>query len=314
MGLKARDLVCSVIVTYNPKMDLLQGVISAALKQCGLTVIYDNSPKIDSYNSIEYLIETLQYHKTIEIGEAVSYHSDQNSGLPKAYNWAANLAEQKGYKFLLILDQDSLLSNNTVNTLVAAYDMISQSAMVGALSAANVEETGQTDDFLLGFYKKAGFESMDGIREIFFAWNSGMMVPLKTINDISGFNESYFLDCADLDFCFRIHEDKKRIFQLREAIITHELHQLEEVNLFGIHMKLRLLQPFRFYYLGRDGLKIARDHYEGHPKLVLFILLMICHDIMHFVLFSRGRQKLNGVYFFSKGIVDYFRKRTGEVQ
>ena len=99
----------SIIVVYNPKVDLLVKDICSFIKNVDLLIIWQNSVLSDD---VRECISSL--------GNIIFAGNGINQGIPTALNYALSYAIKNGYDYLLTMDQDSVLENfdNYKNTVI----------------------------------------------------------------------------------------------------------------------------------------------------------------------------------------------------
>lgn len=103
--------VAGVVVLYHPDKDVIEN-ISTYINQVGQLLIIDNSDIIDSK-----LIDKI---KSLNNVNYISY--GKNLGISSALNHAAKIAIEKGFKFLLTMDQDSKAPLNLVSSCISIFE------------------------------------------------------------------------------------------------------------------------------------------------------------------------------------------------
>ncbi len=109
------DQIQFVIVLYNvdiEESETFQSFVMPLLKFGCSLFIYDNSP-------IRQTSKILADTK-----EIVYVHDAHNSGLSKAYNVAAAHARNNNKKYLLLLDQDTLFPESSLNIYIDAFRLV----------------------------------------------------------------------------------------------------------------------------------------------------------------------------------------------
>lgn len=98
--------IIASIITYNPDIARLTFNIKAIFPQVDEIVLIDNGSK--NINNIKSLIFN---YKSIDL-----IINENNKGIAKALNQAAEYVLKKGYKWIITLDQDSVAPENLVST------------------------------------------------------------------------------------------------------------------------------------------------------------------------------------------------------
>lgn len=149
----------------------------------GIEIIaYDNSPvssNITQSKAIEYI------------------HDSRNLGVAEGYNYALNRARLRGKKYLLLLDQDSSITNeyfsslkqlNVSNNISCILPIVKDEITGKIISPIELDP--------LGFSKKDSILKSNSRKRI-SAINSGALFSVDFLNNINGFNNSYPLDYLD---------------------------------------------------------------------------------------------------------------------
>jgi len=105
------NVISSVTVTYNPEIDCLERQLQSLKGQCEFSIIVDNG----SANFSEIEILTQKYG-------LVLLRLAKNMGLSYAQNLGVNKAIDSGANYLLLLDQDSILSHNFTKKMLLIYE------------------------------------------------------------------------------------------------------------------------------------------------------------------------------------------------
>jgi rhamnosyltransferase len=195
--------------------------------------VYDNTESGISATLKEGLIKT----KNIYLDS-----NGINEGLSCAYNASCKRALCDGYKYLITLDQDSIFQIQALQTYISKI-LSSMHQDVG-LYAPAVN------------YRHQNFESVirsnkfDSEIEIQWAISSGSCLNLSAWNNVSGFDEKYFIDVLDRDYCARIRVSGYKIIQFTNVLLEQNLGQ--STKKFGFTYATH--SSVRHYYLFRNRL------------------------------------------------------------
>lgn len=157
-------------------------------------VVYDNSPA-------DYEQETMPR-------EAFYVRDVDNGGLSRAYNRAAEIAEQQGYKFLLLLDQDTEFPPEaTTKYATADRHQAAWCPCVKTLTAAPLSPCRRTP-----WGPKAVVPSTATLPlRRYVAINSGLCVSVAAFRRAGGYNERVRLDFADYQFLTRLRRVEQNL-------------------------------------------------------------------------------------------------------
>ncbi len=135
-----KEVVVCLVVTYNPNPKRFNLVLRSALFQCDQVVIIDNYSA--NYSNIMESVRLNDVH-----GKVVIVRNSTNLGLAAALNIGKALAMQKfSPDWVLLLDQDTILSPNYVFTLLSKLRSVGDPSNVGVIGGL-LEETKLDDTF-----------------------------------------------------------------------------------------------------------------------------------------------------------------------
>jgi len=201
---KNRNSICLVIVLYQQKLcetRTYQSLISQYDfdgEQLGL-FIWDNSSEASAPS---------------ELTSAAYYiHSDNNVGLSKAYNTAALYAQEHGFTWLLLLDQDTFFPPRIIEEYQKAID---ENPSINLFSLKTKAGNGKYMSPCIMRHKIARLSDNAPTGSIdlsnYSLINSGLLVNIGAFNSIGGYNEMVYLDFSDHDFIGRFKRIHKEAF------------------------------------------------------------------------------------------------------
>jgi len=172
--------------------------------------------------------------------EKVTSLAAENKGFGHACNIGARAARGK---YLLFLNPDTLMHNQTLDKSVAYME---QNPGIGMLGVCSRRENGAFDhgckrgfptpfaslcyftgmDKLfpksrqIGAYRQT-FLPEDGINDVDSVSGAYMLIPNALFRELNGFDVSFFMYGEDLDLCYRVKQADRRVVYYGEAAITH---------------------------------------------------------------------------------------------
>ena len=112
------------------------------------------------------------------------------------------------------------------------------------------------------------------------------------------FDDNYFIDRVDKDFCYQINKNNKKICQVNDALLYQQLGEISS-NGYSTH------QPFRHYYIARN-----RAYFNKKYKKSNF--LTIFQSIRHIgIIIKNEPEKMKKIKMVFKGISDYKKGKMG---
>lgn len=162
----------------------------------------------DALNDI-YVYDNSPYEQTTDVEVGKYVHDCCNGGLGKAYNAAYRYAIEKGYLWLLLLDQDTDFSNDAIDSYKAAICLHkSVSMIVPRHTIATGQFISPTPYCLFTSHicnsAPVGTVKFSDASPI----NSGILVSLDSFSRVGGYYEKVWLDFSDVAFI----EKYKRLY------------------------------------------------------------------------------------------------------
>ncbi len=233
--------ICAGIVTYNPKLDLLEENLHALLPQVDKVLIVDNCS--DNVSNIEVLVE--------ESPKTYIIKNKSNSGIAKALNQLCSEASRMGYLWILTMDQDSICQPDMVAQLLFFAD----SEKYGII-APRVEFW---DEGQLIYSTKDGDKPTV---EVDACITSGSLTNIRAWEKVNGFDEWFFIDHVDNEFCTHLKVCGYHILRVNKAVLRQRAGFMKHVSVpfFG-----KLLLPYyneqRNYYICRNTVYFIRKYH-----------------------------------------------------
>ena len=149
-------------------------------------LIYDNSPR--SSVNMDELPDWAEYS-----------HDSRNGGLAAAYNCALTRAVKDNCSWLMLLDQDTLLTAEYLHEAFALiYEFIQHDEVVAIVPRLVERKTTHSPTVKKLIRDKAIPTDFSGIsKERIFAFNSGAIIRVKALEQIGGFPKDFWLDALD---------------------------------------------------------------------------------------------------------------------
>ena len=275
--------VCAGVVTYNPDIDVLLKNLQALSPQVRDVFVVDNGS--NNINDIENL---LGHFNNITI-----FLNPQNLGIAQALNKLCKIASSRGYDWILTMDQDSMCDGN----------------MVANLSNYANEEYGiiapriefRKDGVLI---EKTGSGAKCQTEQIYACITSGSLTNLIAWKEVGGFDEWYFIDHVDNEFCTHIIQKGYKVLRVNDALLYQRAGDMKYVKLFGKPILLPYYSTLRNYYICRNTIYYMRKYWRD---------ISLYYEIRSFVysqstkfLFEKGRWR--NLKSSLKGIKDGFKK------
>lgn len=169
-------------------------------------------------------------------------------------------------KYTMILDSDTIVHENTIETLIDTAEDHPQSAIIapklvyrdGSLQLSCrpfprfhhvlIEGTKYRKYFQwTGIPARVDMRHVnhDNLMEIDCVYGAAMLVRNRITREVGGFDEGYFYQYEDYDLCFRFKNAGYQNWYQPAAVVTH-FYEREERGIFHSALKTHLKSIFRF--------------------------------------------------------------------
>ena len=292
--------IYAVIVTYNPDIASFSEVIRGLLGQVDRIIIVDNNSK--NILEIEGIIRGTQV-------ELIKF--SENKGIAAAQNKGICYADSRQAKYILLMDQDTILPKGAVGALYKECTNLERKGLrVGAIGS----DYRDTHDGKLNTIWKANGRKLKkqevvsgdaDILEADFVIASGSLIPISTLKEVGLMEDDLFIDLVDIEWGLRAKSCGYQSYQSSTHIMTHTLGA-GRLNVFGKTVSLH--SPIRNYYSIRNSILLTRRKYIGTAWRIYFFKRIIPYLIV-FGLFPN--QKWLRINFMMRAFVDGLVGRGG---
>lgn len=241
-------------------------------------IVFDNTESREDYQKKLIADEDITY--------VINY---SNYGLDKAYNYMIKKFAN-GFDFFCMLDQDSDFYSAQIYSMI---NYINENDMrcVGII-APRIEYDRYSSGKIYG----------KEVEERRWVIASGSFVNLANIcRDNIKFDEAYFIDRFDVDFCRMIREKSYKILMYNNAVLYQEL---------GTNGRLSMPQheAFRHYYIFRNRLYYNKKYYR-YTWAMISMLQAIKHLSFILLFEDDSYRKIKECFI---GLFDFFRGKMGK--
>ncbi len=282
-NLKISD-VCAIIVSYFPDTGFKERLYKI-LCQVDRIVIINNGSNI----SLTEILGELVGNKKIKL-----IQNPQNLGIAKALNQGIALAFEEGYRWAWSFDHDTSVPQGVLGKLISCYNEIVINQKIG-LVAPNFYDI-NSGYYCLDLNKQGSYF------EVVSAINSGSLIRLDIFYELGAFNEKFFIDCVDDEYCLRMYEKNYKAILVKNAVIHHKVGFATNHKLFHKSLVTKNHSPLRRYYWSRNGFSLIIKYIFHKPLLALGILKS--HLITIFITLLFEKQKLKKLRYLILGAFD----------
>ena len=240
------ESVLGVLVLYKRSLRESETFMSLSKALVGTSrrldlLVYDNSPES-------------HFDKNVELGYSVNItyiHDSTNPGICKAYNTGFEKALAINKKWLLLLDQDTDITFNYIESLLNAVEKDKNYASIVPVIYSNSNIVSPTRHDFLGRMKAIEEVEVNRVVSNITAINSGTCISTKFLKEINGFNTAFPLDMLDHWFNYMINTHNRNTF----VINTKLMHKLSvaDYNSISIDRYEKIIKSERDFALIKDN-------------------------------------------------------------
>lgn len=266
--------ICAVVITYRPDKSLLEN-LSALRQQIRAVYVVDNTPEHESNNCLS----------VAEQRAFVVIRNRRNLGIATALNIGIRRAIEDGFMWVATFDQDSAITPGYFESMFAAYekcpfrDQVPLIAPELCYSEADCErKRGQNYGPLYTLTRTA--------------MTSGSLIRTDIFAREGFYDESFFMDYVDYEFCLRLWKRGWRIIRATEAHLLHRLGLPETHTFLGFKVSIKSHNSWRRYYIMRNRVIVFRRYGFSSPAWCFHDFCWIFLELTKIVLFEKdkGRQ------------------------
>jgi len=242
--------VCAVMVTYHAGAETLEN-IRIVLPQVQALVVVDNG---SAAGEIASLRESSQASRL----QLIENH--ENRGIAEALNQGIAWARSRGYPWVILFDQDSTITDGFILQMFATWESHPLRERVGSIHP-------RYKDRVTGFEAPIQRAKDDG--GPITSLTSGALIPTWIFDRIGYFASDFFIDCVDIEFCFRLRASGYYVVDSKEAILLHSPGHPERVSVMGFGFLSTHHSAIRRYYISRNRIVVYRKYFHVFPALAL---------------------------------------------
>jgi rhamnosyltransferase len=260
------------MVTYHADAETLEN-IRIVLPQVQGLVVVDNGSAAGEVGSLRESSQAFGF-------QLIENH--ENRGIAKALNQGIAWARSRGYSWVILFDQDSTITNGFILQMFAAWESHPRRERVGSIHP-------RYKDRVTGFEAPIQRAKDDGGPVT--SLTSGALMPTWIFDRIGYFATDFFIDCIDIEFCFRLRASGYYVADSKEAILLHSPGHPERVSVMGFGFSPTHHNAARRYYISRNRVVVYRRYIRLLPGLVLQYVYATLRETAKCFLAERDRAR-----------------------
>lgn len=214
-----------VIVNFNGYNDTLE-CINSIIKNCTLQkeiIVVDNNSNENDISNLNKYKDKYKYTLLL---------NDKNEGFAKANNKGIKYALSKGYKSILLLNNDTIITKHSLEKMI---EILWSNNNIGITSCSTLYYDNKNliwfDGGEINWGKflsnhenmKKRYVKTKEISEVGFISGCCMMVKVDVFQKVGLLPTEYFMYFEDVDFCVSVIEAGYKMLVCKESIIYHKV-------------------------------------------------------------------------------------------
>ena len=282
---------CAVVVAYQPDHQIIDRIM-ILLAQVNEVVIVDNNS-----NSVcrEYLEQLIEQSENIHL-----ILNNENLGIAAALNQGFKCALNQNYQWLLTLDQDSIISSDFLEKMSIAYQECTyQNQLASICPVLGLYDRDNLDNHEVIQHRKCFQSDLTAVGTYTLtktAITSGNLVKLEIFKTTGLFDENFFIDYVDHEFCLKIYKCGYKIIQSNDSLLYHQIGTPTEKILFGHKIQVNNHNSLRKYYLTRNAILTYKRYFISDTTWVIKDIKILLSYIVKMILFEHDKiEKLRSI-------------------
>lgn len=285
--------VAIILVNYNgydDTVECVKSLLGITYKNYSIYIVDNCSADAEKIKKDAFLNENARV-----------MYSDENLGFSGGNNIAIRDAVDRGYDYIVLLNNDTTVEPRFLEELVKEAGTDKKIGIVTGkiyfyYKRENVWSAGGTYDRKTGLtvqFSGPDNGEFDSEKEITFATGCLQMFPCEVVEKVGLMDEEFFLYSEDSDYCQRIIDAGYRLMYTPESIIYHKVSASTGDR-----------SPMQQRYMMRNNLYMIKKY---SPKRANAYLRISWHMFKHIV---RGRRDLKPTI---QGYMDFIKGKTGRI-
>ena len=234
--------IYSILVAYNSKEDELSSAVQRLQAQTDIVIVCNNS----------------DYDVKFDDNKVKVFNFKDNLGIAQAQSIGMEWAFENGADFILQMDQDSILDDNLVGSLLKCYEeLIKTGNKVGLVGPQDFDK--DTKELNKARVKKGKYIEDTNYVSLEQTLSSGSLIPKNIYELIGGMDDNLFIDAVDSEYCWRIRKNGFLVIKNNNALLAHKLGDGKK-KILGF-LSVGVPSPIRHYYQTRNVLLLLRRDY-----------------------------------------------------
>ena len=237
---------------------------------------------------------------------------DKNEGIAIAHNLGIQWAREHHAKFVLLMDQDSIVAPDMVKQLlVVIRQKIAANLPVAAVGPRYMDKRQNNPPPFISVkgltLKRHACTTKNSTVAVDYLISSGCLVPMSVFDIVGSMRDDLFIDYVDIEWGLRAQHFGFQSFGVCAAHMQHDLGE-QPVKFLGKNIPVHT--PLRHYYHFRNAVALYKESWVPlNWKLVDGRRLVLKY--LFYSLFTKPR--LAHFHMMSKGLWHAFTSNMGKL-
>lgn len=291
--------VVAIVVTYQPSFALLEHVLNAIVSQVDAVLVVDNG-------SVDDLESWIKARKTQNV-EVLPLGT--NRGIASAHNAGIQWARDRGSRFVLLMDQDSIPAADMVDKLAA---VITERPSMAAVGPRYLDERRNNPPPFIRIrgltLDRRKCDAENSVVAVDYLISSGCLIPVSVLDKVGDMRDDLFVDYVDIEWGLRARHHGLQSYGVCSAHMQHNLGD-QPIKFFSLNIPSH--SPLRHYYLFRNAVLLYKEPWVPFNwKLVDGWRL--CLKYVFYSLFAKPR--MAHWRMMTLGVWDGLADKTGKLE
>jgi len=291
-GPASRDEIGIVVVTYHPVGELGSRLGRMAAQGRSLVVV-DNGSDAGVRNALAEFCQRPDW-------QLIS--NPDNLGLGAALNQGVRLLHERGFRWAILFDQDSEPAVEMSQAMIETWRRHPAATRLAIVGPRFVDRsTGRVHRVLRPhprwpfFFQKTAIGAED-LPEVTMVITSGSLLRVADFLNWGPFDEGFFIDHIDTDFCLRCRSHGRLIAMSARAQLDHSLGSRKVHTVLGLKAHPTHHSASRHYYIARNRISMIRRYATREWHWLWFEMGAAGLWLFRVLLFEAGKlAKLRGM-------------------
>ena len=253
-NISGKNVIIAVgIVLYCPDYGRLKESLIRLSLQFETIILYNNGANIKAINEMVSECKST----VIIVGD------EENRGIATALNKIMEKANELNYKWVITLDQDSIVPDNMLPAFLSEI----KRENVAIICSQNIDRRRK-------YMKPVMNPQYEYVK---MCDTSGSCTNLQIWKELGGFDEWLFIDLVDNDYCKRVDIKGYKILRINTVVMDHQYGNIKtrgkllekfflkmgqifhNTNIAKLSFK-RIVNPMRIYYENRNILYLNKKY------------------------------------------------------